>query len=293
MPLEEQEPTYAIFGGDDGGNQLIQFHMAAGQVVTLHGGLTGGSSFLYAHSDVSMYEYPRYYLNNGLFSSVVNLKDEQDIHPGGDEPLIYLGAAAPHAGKILPIKRFGERMPLLVQDDCFLASTGQMDQKQVCLKAGFGTEKLQMTRIAHLAYSQYETRRNANGRSATIFVHAPGSIMETNLGVNEGLHVYTSAIVALTEGVTLNPPSMIASSYWAEEKKEVCLVRGPGTIYVSSLPMSKQARRLLNATPPKLSLFSYVQWVLCAWGYLLVVAVLQGFCKDMICGVGDFCRQTT
>jgi len=169
-------------------------------------GLTGGSSFSYAHSDVSMYEYPRYYRNNNLFSSVVNLKDEQYIHPGGDEPLIYLGAAAPHAGKILPIKRFGERMPLLVQDECFLASTGQMDQKEVCLKAGFGTEKLQMTRIAPLAYSQYETRRNANGRPATVFVHAPGSIMETNLGANKGLHVYTSAIVALIEGVTLNPP---------------------------------------------------------------------------------------
>ena len=68
------------------------------------------------------------------------------------------------------------------------------------------------------------------------------------------------------------------------KKKEVCLVRGPGTIYVSSLPMSKQACRLLNATPPKLSLFSYVQWFLCAWGCLLVVAVLQGFYKDIIRG---------
>lgn len=252
LALADREPTYSIFGGSDGESQLIQFHMSPGQNVTLHGGRTGGSSFLYAHSDASVYECQRYYRNQTGLS--VTPKDEHCSHPGGDDPLIYLGAAVSHAGKILPIKRFGERMPLLVQDDCLLASTGQVEFKQVCLKAGFGTEKLQMILIAPLAYSQWDTRRSVRGRPGTVFVHSPGTIMQSNLGPDESIHVYTSAIVALTEGMTLQPPSTNASLYWVEKKKEVCLMQGPGTIYVSSLPLSKQARRLMKARPPKSTL---------------------------------------
>lgn len=173
---------------------------------------------------------------------------------------------------------------MLVQDNCFLASTGSMDQKQLSMKAGFGTEKLQMTRIAPRAYSQWETRRNANGRPATVFVHAPGLIMETNLRMNEGMHVYTSSIVALTEGVTLHPPSTNVTRYWEEKKKEVCLVQGPGTVYVSSSPISKQARRLLNATPPKSNLLSYILWVFCAWGCVLIMFFMFYYYQDLVGG---------
>jgi len=280
LALADREPTYSIFGVD-GGSQLIQFHMLPGQRVTIHGGLTGGSSFLYAHPDVSVYERPRYYRGQaGLSSSSVIPKDEYCSHPGGDDPLIYLGAAAPHAGKILPIKRFGERMPLLVQHDHLLASTGQVEFKQVCMKAG--EESLEMTHIAPLAYSQWETRRSVRWRPATVFVHAPGSIMETNLGPNEGIHVYTSAIAALTEGVTLHPPSTNASLYWAEKKKEVCMVQGPGTLYVSSSPLSKQARRLMKARPTKSNLLLYVQCFFGAWGSILIAFVIVYAYLDLV-----------
>jgi uncharacterized protein (AIM24 family) len=100
-------------------------------------------------------------------------------------------------------------------------------------------------------------------RGASVFVQSPGCIMETNLGPNESLHVYTSAIVALTEGVTLQVPLTSASTGLGEEKKkEVCVVQGPGTVYFSSLPVSKQARRLLDATPCKPDLISLARWLL-------------------------------
>lgn len=77
--------------------------------------------------------------------------------------------------------------------------------------------------------------------------------MEINLGHNESLNVYTSAIVALTEGMTLNPPWVNPEGFGEKTMKDGCLVRGPGTVYISSWPFSKQARRLLDASPPNLT----------------------------------------
>lgn len=113
-----------------------------------------------------------------------------------------------------------------------------------------------------------------HGRSGTVFVHAPGSIIETTLGANESLHVYTSAIVALTEGVTLNPPWTNPNGYREKQMKDGCLVRGPGTIYISSLPFSVQARQLLSAGLPESDPYSSVRWFLTVLGALFLSMVL-------------------
>jgi len=219
--------------------------MAAGQGVVLSGSMAG---FLYAHPDVFVMPFTRQYVDD---SSVTEGPKDNLYSNSGSESLLHLGVAGPHAGKNLPITVGGKRMPLLVQDDCYLASTGEVSHKQVLLKTGTGKDKLQMTRIVPRPYSEYETRRNANVRPATVFVHAPGSIIETTLGPNESLHVYTSAIVALTEGVTLNPPWTNPDGFRKKQMKDGCLVRGPGTLYISSLPFSVQARRLLSVRPPE------------------------------------------
>lgn len=157
---------------------------------------------------------------------------------------------------MLPIILLKARVALLVKDDCCLANTGRLAHGAVCLKTGANTEQqLQMTRFVAKP-SGWPPRM----RGATVFVHAPGSIMETNLGPADSMHACSSAIVAVTEGVTLKPPPTSSSTHWAE-KKDVCVVQGPGTVYISSLPVSKQVCRLLDATP-KFDLFSYVRWFL-------------------------------
>jgi uncharacterized protein (AIM24 family) len=239
--------------------------MAPGQSVLLSGSTAG---FLYAHPDVHVMSFMRQYVDDSSIS-------KDDLYTNsGREPLLYLGAAAPHTGKILPVPVGGERMPLLVQDDCYLASTGLVNHKQVFLKTGEGL--LQMTRIVPRPYTEYETRRSVRGRpaTATVFVQSPGSIMETSLGPNESLHVYTSAIVALTEGVTLNPPWVNPAGYGEKKMKDGCLVRGPGTLYISGLPFSKQARRLLDTSPPEPDRYSSVRWFLTVVGAFFLSLVI-------------------
>jgi len=226
---EPSEPTYSIFGGNDGGNQIIQFQMAPGQCVMLNSSTTS-SSVLYAHPEVSVYESyeSRSSLSGPKFDYYENY---------GRQPLIYFRAAAPHAGKILPIILHKARVALLVQDDCCLANKGRVAHEAVCLKTGANTEQqLQMTRFVAKPF-EWPSRM----RGATVFVHAPGSIMETNLGSDESMHACISAIVAVTEGVTLKLPVTSASTHLAE-KKDVCVVHGPGTVYISSLPVSIAGR---------------------------------------------------
>lgn len=237
------EPTYSIFGGNNGGNHIIQFQTARGQYVMLN-----QDSVLYAHPEVRVNDCRS--LTGPKFDYYQNY---------GQQPSIYFGAAASHAGKILPIILLKARVSLLVRDDCCLANTGYVAREPVCLKAGTNREQqLQMTRFTATS-SGWPPRM----RGATVFVHAPGSIVETNLGPNESMYVYTSAIVALTEGVTLQAPLTSATTGWGEEKKkEVCVVQGPGAVYISSLPVSKQARRLVDAAPSKSDLIPLVRWCL-------------------------------
>lgn len=137
------------------------------------------------------------------------------------------------------------------------------------MKTGTGKEKLQMTRIVPRPSSEYETRRSVHGRNGTVFVHAPCSIIETNLGPYESLHV-----VALTEGVTLNPPWTNPRGYGEKKMKDGCLVRGPGKVYISSLPFPKQARRLLSASPPKPARYLFIRLFLNVLGAFFLSFVI-------------------
>jgi len=182
--------------------------------------------------------------------------DELFSNPLSAAGLCYVGLAAPHAGKILPIK-VGARVALLVQNDCYLAYTGVVSHRRLRLQAGVNSEQLLMTRVVAKPFGVLNSIR-----STTVFVHAPGSIMETNLGQGESMYVCTSAIVAVSEGVTVNLP-VGSQREWMTKQQNTCLVRGPGTVYVSSLPVVRQARRLLNAGRPEIPSFVRALMVVC------------------------------
>jgi hypothetical protein len=117
---EPSEPTYSIFGGNDGGSQVIQFQLASMQYVMLN-----QDSVLYAHPEVRVHEgYESRFLTGPKFDYYEHL---------GNQPSIYCGAGGPHAGKILPIVLLKKRVPLLVQDDFCLANTGFVIREPVCL----------------------------------------------------------------------------------------------------------------------------------------------------------------
>lgn len=247
-PDSGQEPSYSIFGGNDGGNQIIQFYLAPGQAV-----LSASSShLLYASGGVVLQRVRRDSDSILYFGDM----DELLTNPLNSTSLSYVGLAAPHAGKILPIK-VGTRVALLVQNDCYLAYTGAVSHRRLRLQAGVNAEQLLMTRIMAKPFGQLNSIR-----STTAFVHAPGSIMETHLGQGDSMYVCTSAIVAVTEGVTVNLP-VASGREWLTRQHNTCLVRGPGTVYVSSLPVMKQARRLLNAGRPEIPAIIRALMIVC------------------------------
>lgn len=165
----------------------------------------------------------------------------------------FVGLAAPHAGKILPLA-VGEHVAVLVVNASYLASVGPVKQRRMVLQAAVHTEELPMTRIVA-----------AGPAGAQVFVHAQGAIVETTLGAAESMHVSTTAIVALTEGMTVHLPAGAGppvggggmvyhpagggpAASWAHKSQSVCVVRGPGTMYLASLPNPKFAARLLNSS---------------------------------------------
>ena len=247
-PDARHEPSYSIFGGNDGGNQVVQFHLAPGQAVLS----ASPSHLLYASSGVVLHRVRR----DGDSCLHFGEMDELFSNPLSAAGLCYVGLAAPHAGKILPIK-VGARVALLVQNDCYLAYTGVVSHRRLRLQAGVNSEQLLMTRVVAKPFGVLNSIR-----STTVFVHAPGSIMETNLGQGESMYVCTSAIVAVSEGVTVNLP-VGSQREWMTKQQNTCLVRGPGTVYVSSLPVVRQARRLLNAGRPEIPSFVRALMVVC------------------------------
>lgn len=244
----QQEPSYSIFGGNDGGNQVVQFHLAPGQGVVS----ASPTHLLYASSGVVLHRVRR---DSDSFLHFGEM-DELFTNPLSGTSLCYVGLAAPHAGKILPIK-VGARVALLVQNDCYLAYTGVVSHRRLRLQAGVNAEQLLMTRIVAKPFGPLNPVR-----STTVFVQATGSIMETHLGQGESMYVCTSAIVALTEGMTVNLPVGNCRG-WMMKQQNTCLVRGPGTIYIASLPVVKQARRLLNAGRPEIPSLVRALMVVC------------------------------
>ncbi len=148
--------------------------------------------------------------------------------------------AAPYAGHILPLKLsdFGGR--LICQKDSFLAaakgvSLGIFFQRKI-LTGLFGGEGFIMQKLEG---------------DGIVFVHAGGCLIRKDLQPGEVIHVDTGCVAAFTDGVDFDVVNAgsIKSMIFGGEGVFFAQLRGPGTVWIQSLPFSRLAGRMLAAAP--------------------------------------------
>jgi len=150
--------------------------------------------------------------------------------------------AAPYPGTILPVtlKSLGGR--LICQKDSFLCaargvSIGIHFQRRI-LTGLFGGEGFIMQKLEG---------------EGLVFVHAGGMVVERELGPGETLHVDTGCLVALQDSVDFDLQQVggIRSILFGGEGLFLVTLRGPGKVWLQSLPFSRLAGRMLAAAPAK------------------------------------------
>ncbi|MDI9255920.1 MULTISPECIES: TIGR00266 family protein [Flavobacterium] len=148
--------------------------------------------------------------------------------------------ASPYPGKILPIDltQFGGKF--ICQKDSFLcAAKGVSVGIEFSRKLGrglFGGEGFIMQKI------------EGDGLA---FVHSGGTLAKRELAAGEILKVDTGCIVGFTKDVDYDIEFIggIKNSLFGGEGLFYATLRGPGTVYVQSLPFSRLADRIIASAP--------------------------------------------
>jgi uncharacterized protein (TIGR00266 family) len=147
---------------------------------------------------------------------------------------------APYPGKILPVQLSALGGELIAQKDSFLCaakgvSVGIAFQKR--LGTGlFGGEGFIMQRL------------KGDGLA---FLHAGGTLYERQLAPGESLRVDTGCLVALQPTVDYDIEFVggIKTALFGGEGLFFATVRGPGKVWLQSLPFSRLAGRIVAAAP--------------------------------------------
>jgi uncharacterized protein (TIGR00266 family) len=147
---------------------------------------------------------------------------------------------APYPGKIIPIHLGELGGELIAQKDSFLAaakgvSIGIAFQKRIGVGL-FGGEGFIMQRL------------QGDGLA---FVHAGGTLYERTLAPGEVLRVDTGCIVAFQPSVDYDIQFVgkIKSAIFGGEDLFFATLRGPGKVWLQSLPLSRLADRIYAAAP--------------------------------------------
>ena len=148
--------------------------------------------------------------------------------------------ASPYPGKIIPIDLTQFDGKFICQKDAFLcAAKGVSVGIEFSKKLGrglFGGEGFIMQKI------------EGDGMA---FVHSGGTLAKKELTAVETLKVDTGCIVGFTKDVDYDIEFIggIKNSIFGGEGLFYATLRGPGTVYVQSLPFSRLADRIIASAP--------------------------------------------
>ncbi|MEW8988015.1 MAG: TIGR00266 family protein [Bacillus sp. (in: firmicutes)] len=152
----------------------------------------------------------------------------------------HVSFASPYPGKIVPMDLSELGGKIICQKDAFLAaakgvSVGIEFQRKI--GAGFfGGEGFIMQKL------------EGDGMA---FVHAGGTIYQKTLAPGEVLRVDTGCLVAMTKDVDYNIEMVkgVKTALFGGEGLFFATLRGPGTVWIQSLPFSRLASRVFAAAP--------------------------------------------
>ena len=152
----------------------------------------------------------------------------------------HVSFSAPYPGRIVPVKLSEIGGELIAQRDSFLAaakgvSIGIAFQKRIGV-GFFGGEGFIMQRLQGDGWA---------------FVHAGGMLIEKTLAAGETLRLDTGCLVALQPTIDYNIEYVggIKSAIFGGEGLFFATLRGPGRVWLQSLPLSRMARRIVAAVP--------------------------------------------
>jgi len=147
---------------------------------------------------------------------------------------------APYPGKIIPVHLAELGGELIAQKDAFLCaargvSVGIAFNKKIGVGI-FGGEGFIMERLQGDGWA---------------FLHAGGTICQRELGSGEVLRVDTGCIMAFQPQVDFDIQYVgkIKSALFGGEGLFFATLRGPGRIWLQSLPFSRMADRIIAASP--------------------------------------------
>jgi uncharacterized protein (TIGR00266 family) len=151
-----------------------------------------------------------------------------------------VGFAAPYTGKIIPFDLSQIGGTLICQRDAFLCaakgvSLGIAFQRK--LGTGFfGGEGFIMQKL------------EGDGLA---FVHSGGTVLKRDLAPGEVLRVDTGCVVAYTSGIDFDIQFVggVKTALFGGEGLFFATLRGPGTVWIQSLPFARLASRIFAAAP--------------------------------------------
>lgn len=159
-------------------------------------------------------------------------------HTGSGKATVAFGA--PYPGRIIPVDLEEMGGKLICQKDCFLCaakgvSIGIHFQKKI-LTGLFGGEGFIMQKL------------EGDGMA---FIHAGGMLKEIDLQEGETLHLDTGCLVAMQPQVhfDIEQAGGIKTGLFGGEGFFFAKLRGPGKVWIQSLPFSRLAGRMLAAAP--------------------------------------------
>jgi uncharacterized protein (TIGR00266 family) len=238
-PKTKQEKTmaadvidYKIYGDD---MQVVEVELDPQEAVRAEAG-----AMLYMEDDIEMQTGT----GGGIFKGLKRMFTGESffitsfLHKGSSGKS-HVAFAAPYPGKIIPLdlKQLGGEF--ICQKDGFLCAAQGVDIDIAFTRrigAGlFGGEGFILQRLSG---------------DGLAFVHAGGTIIKKELRTGERLRVDTGCLVAMAPTVDYDIQFIggFKNALFGGEGLFMATLRGPGTVYLQSLPFSRLADRIVAAS---------------------------------------------
>lgn len=222
---------YQLFGDD---MQLVEVELDPGEGVRAEAG-----AMMYMEDGVEMQTST----GGGLFKGFKRMVTGESFfitnftYQGSGKGHVAFGA--PYPGKVLPVDLSTFDGEFLCQKDSFLCAAAGVEIEVAFTKrigAGFfGGEGFILQRLT------------GDGMA---FIHAGGALIEKRLQPGERLRVDTGCLVGFSSGVDYDIQFVggFKNALFGGEGVFLATVTGPGTLYLQSLPFSRLADRIIQAS---------------------------------------------
>lgn len=241
--MMDTQLDFMIFGDD---MQYVEINLAPHEEIIAEPG-----AMIYKESGVEMEAMLGTGKQKGVFGKIIGASKRaltgekiflSSFYNIRDEETQRVAFSAPYPGKIIPVslKNFGGQ--IICQKESFLCAESDIDigiffQKRIST-ALFGGGGFIMQRLTG---------------QGVAFIHAGGMIFEYNLEEGERLQVDAGCLVAFQPSVAfdLKEAGSLKTQLFGGSGLFFANMRGPGKVWVQSLPFSRLAQRLFSLLPEK------------------------------------------